>query len=216
MNKQLFSLLLSVLISVLSVNAQEIKLKTKLDYFFDNTEFGRTTLATSQTMTGTHFVPEMEMQIEKGMSMNAGVDVMTLAGSNRFVENVFPLIYFKYETEGQQVYVGAFNRSDVLPEYDDFFFQDSIRYFRPNMHGMLWKKGSESAYVKLWLDWTGHQTPTDNETFFVGLAARKSINGFYADFKSYMFHKATTRPRIENTYVSDNVLSAFRLGYSSK
>jgi hypothetical protein len=80
------------------------------------------------------------------------------------------------------------------------------------LQGFFWQAGKKSSYFNLWLDWTGHETPTNRETFFIGASGYKKSGLFFADFQSYLFHFANTHPRTPSFHVSDNMLAQFSVG----
>ena len=109
--------------------------------------------------------------------------------------------------------MGAFHRHDLLDDYSNFFFQDSVAFYKHTMEGLYFLKGDDRQFVKLWLDWTGLQSEEDRESFFVGASAYKEFGDlFFADFQSYMFHYATTRPNLEAQSVTDNLLGQLSAG----
>ena len=123
------------------------------------------------------------------------------------------LAYYQLKDENTLFKVGAFHRHDLLDDYSNFFFQDSVAFYKHTMEGLYFLKGDDRQFVKLWLDWTGLQSEEDRESFFVGASAYKEFGDlFFADFQSYMFHYATTRPNLEAQSVTDNLLGQLSAG----
>jgi hypothetical protein len=201
-----------------SLFAQELQWKTGLNYFFDNTEFAQSTITKDQTMTGVHFTPEAGLSIDSVHGFYVGTDLLKISGSRYFVDIINPIAYYQYKTQKTVFYAGVFPKAELLSNYSDFFFQDSVRYFIPNLQGIFWQVGRKKDFFNLWLDWNGHQTATDRETFFVGASAYKSLSFMLLDFQSYMFHYANTRPRQNTNTLCDNLLAHLSLGvnYSNK
>lgn len=195
-----------------SVVGQKLEWKAGLNYFFDNTEYAKSTLTKDQTMTGVHFVPEIGVSLDSVHSFYVGADVLKIAGSQNIIDIAQPVAYYRFHTPKVSFYAGAFPRSELLSNYSDLFFQDSINYFRPTMQGIFWEVGKKNSYFNLWLDWTGHQTASNRETFFVGASAHHKMNFLFADFQSYMFHFADTRPMTQGFSVCDNILTHFSIG----
>jgi hypothetical protein len=211
MKKQKYILLLA-LITHLSAFSQKLEWKVGLNYFFDNTEYAKSTLTKDQTMTGVHFTSQMGVSLDSVHSFYAGVDLLKTAGSVNIIDMAQPVAYYRYHTPKVSFYAGSFLRSEVLSNYSDLFFQDSVNYYRPTMHGIFWKMGTKNSYFNLWLDWTGHQTAVNRETFFVGASAHKQFRNLFADFQSYMFHFADTRPMNLTYSVCDNLLAHLSVG----
>ena len=192
--------------------AQELQWKVGLNYFFDNTEYAKSKLTKDQTMTGVHFSPEIGVSWDSAHSVYVGTDLLKISGSLNTVDAVHPIAYYQYKTPKAIFYAGAFPRCQVLSNYFDLFFQDSINYYRPTLQGLFWQVGQSKSYFNLWLDWTGYQTAINRETFFVGISAHKDYRYLFADFQSYMYHFANTRPSNPAFNVCDNVLAHLSLG----
>ncbi len=184
------------------------------NYFFDNTEFSGSKYAIPQTMTGMHFIPSFNISFDQNSKIIVGTDILMLSGEIPRIHDFFPTIYYQYKKNNNLFFAGAFPRSKSIIDYSDFLFADSINYFRPNLNGIYWKLGSKRSYFNVWLDWTGHQSATQRETFYAGLSAKVSfINYFYADIKSYLFHYAKTKPSLPDDHVCDNAQAIISLGY---
>ena len=211
MKRRSITLYLLLVIQV-SMFSQKLEWKAGLNYFFDNTEYAKSTIAKDQTMTGVHFTPQIGFSLDSIHSFYAGVDLLKTAGSENFIDIAQPVAYYRFHTPKVSFYAGSFLRSDVLSNYSDLFFQDSINYYRPTMHGIFWEVGKKNSFFNLWLDWTGHQTAVNRESFFIGASAHKKIGYFFGDFQSYMFHYAVTRPDIQNLSVCDNLLAHLSVG----
>lgn len=182
------------------------------NYFFDNTEYAKSTITKDQTMTGVHFNPELGLTFDSVHSIFAGGDLLKVAGSDKFVDYIEPVVYYRYHTPKSTFYAGVFPRSELFFNYSDLFFQDSVAYFKPTVQGIYWKAGTPNSFFNLWLDWTGHQTATVRETFFVGASAHHKFGLMFLDFQSYMFHFADTRPMNPTYSVCDNLLAHFSVG----
>ena len=205
--------LLGILIFPAASIAQEFQWKVNLNYFFDNTEFSESTLTKDQTMAGVHFSPELGMKWDQNNSIFGGVDMLKKSGSNTVVDKVKFIGYYQFHDDNTLLRAGSFQKGELLSNYSDFFFQDSVRYYRPVMEGLYFRKGNECAFFNLWLDWTGYQTENDRESFFLGASGYKSFGSlFFVDFQSYMFHFATTRPDTQGYGVCDNLLGQVSAG----
>ena len=182
------------------------------NYFFDNAEFSGSSYVNDQTMKGLHVAPQLTFQWENIHSFFVGTDLLNISGSKKAIEKVELIAYYQLFTPKILLRAGSFPRSDILTNYSDFFFQDSVEYFKPNIEGLFWQINHSSDFFNLWLDWTGHQTATQRESFFVGASGVKHFKNFFADFQSYMFHYANTAPRNIDFHVCDNVLMHLSLG----
>ncbi len=210
MKKQKY-LLLFVLIIPLSAFSQKLEWKAGLNYFFDNTEYAKSTLTKDQTMTGVHFSPEIGLKWDSVHSIYVGADLLKTSGSQAVIDIAQPIAYYRYQTRKVSFYAGAFPRMELFSNYSDLFFQDSVSYYRPTIQGIFWQVGKNNAYFNLWLDWIGHQTAINREAFFIGASAYKKQGLFFGDFQSYMFHFANTRPG-SGFSVCDNLLAQISAG----
>ncbi|MEI6554409.1 MAG: hypothetical protein WCL70_02345 [Paludibacter sp.] len=206
---------LTVIFSVFFVSvlcAQKPLWNMNVNYFFDNTEYAKSSITKDQTMTGVHFTPEIGLAFDSVHSFFAGGDFLKVAGSDKFVDYIEPIAYYRYHTPKSTFYAGVFPRSELFSNYSDLFFQDSVAYFKPTVQGIFWQAGTNNSFFNLWLDWTGHQTATVRETFFVGASAHHQFGLMFLDFQSYMFHFADTRPMNPTYSVCDNILAHLSVG----
>lgn len=195
------------------VFGQKLKWNTEFDFFFDNTEFAKSTVTRDQTMAGATLTQELGWEFDKNHRIVGGVDAMKSLGSHDFVTDFHLLAYYQLENENTLFKAGVFHRHGLFDDYSNLFFQDSIDYYKHTVEGLYLKKGDDTQHMKLWLDWTGLQSETERESFFLGASAFKKFGSvFFADFQSYMYHFATTRPNMPNMSVSDNVLGQVSVG----
>ncbi|MFV0390482.1 MAG: hypothetical protein ACK5KP_01130 [Paludibacteraceae bacterium] len=216
--KKLRIILLVLSLSFLS-SAQELKWDTGLDFFFDNTEFSRSRLAIDQTMTGVRLSQEIGWMFDENHSILGGISAQRSLATSDFTDKIDLMAYYQLKDENTLFKAGAFKRSNLLDDYSNFFFQDSIGYYKQTIEGLYLRKGDDRQFFKLWLDWTGLQSETERESFFIGASAYKEFGKlFFADFQSYMYHFATTRPNPNHLSVSDNLLGQLSVGvdYSNK
>ena len=203
-------------IIVLHLFSQNTDWKVDYNYFFDNIEFAGSSYALPQTMSGMHVIPSLDIQLNNTQSIVTGVDVLMLSGSQKAIQSFIPVAFYQLKTDQQKLMIGSFPRSASISNYNDFMFRDSINYFRPNLQGIYWNLGNTDKFFNVWLDWTGSQSATQRETFFIGASGRADfLTNFFIDFQSYLFHFAKTRPSLPDQYLCDNAQAIFNAGYSS-
>lgn len=207
MKKVVFPLLLLMLSHLLT--AQTLEWKAGMYHFFDNTEFLGSSYISDQTMAGLRFSPEIGLGMNKSHHFRVGFDALKSYGSPNLIDSVSPTAYYLYDNGSFRFVMGSFAREGQVNDFSRAFFQDSIRYYRPNMNGFLLAYTDESVNAKLFLDWTGRQAQTVHEAFFVGASAayRKSI--FVAEAQALMFHHAGS---LQLRGVRDNFLMHPALG----
>lgn len=195
------------------LSAQEYKWKADFDYFFDNVEYEKTPFADSQTMQGIWISPLGGATWDSLHSLYGGVNLLVLPGSKATVDKVDVTLFYQYKTPNVLFRAGSFSRSEVLSNYNNFFFTDSISNFKPLMEGVFWQIGTDDKFFNMWMDWTGYADSSTRESFFVGLSGKATKGALFADFQSYMYHNANTRPNNINDFgVRENMLLQASLG----
>jgi len=185
--------------------SQEILYQVGIYNFFDNNEFAGCPVGDSQTMAGVHFAPQIGLGLDSIHRIFVGVDAMHEYGSSQAIGYYDPIAYYEYAGKVFRFNMGAFPRKIALDKYPLFFFQDSILNYRPMMTGLFWEYSPKDGdYLNTWLDWTGRQTFSKRETFFVGWSGRYNWNVFYGQHFGYMYHFAGNGNPDDHTPVHDN------------
>ena len=208
-----------LLIRGLSVFSQELVYQAGVHNFFDNNEFGGCTVGDSQTMAGVHFVPRIGLSWQSKHRFFAGIDVMHEYGSDLPVGYYDPLAYYEYDGHPFRFYMGAFPRKQALDKYPLFFFQDSIRNYRPTINGFFWEYYSDKGdYFNLWLDWVSRQTLIRRESFFMGWSGRYNHGPVYGQHFGYVRHFAGVGDLAHHTPVRDitRLWTAVGVDFASK
>ena len=180
--------------SAASLQAQEYRWKLVFDYFFDNQEYEKSSFIDPQTMNGIWLNPLAGISWDATHTIYSGVNLLKIPGMKEAVDKVDVTLYYQYETPKVLFRAGAFPRKEVLPNYSDFFFKDSVNHFMPLMQGVFCQIGKERNFLNAWMDWTGYATPDTRENFYVGFSGKGSTRVFFGDFQSCLFHYAGTYP----------------------
>ena len=210
MKKRGVFVLFLLLVSIITFS-QEIRWKIDVHSFFDNKEFANSPLDNSGTMAGTHLTPQIGLELNKRHRIFAGVDVMHEFGSNKAIDYHHPILYYEHDGKPFRFYMGSFPRTPLLNNYPRIFFQDSINNYQPTMSGFFWELYNKKDYFNLWLDWTGRQTDTRREAFFMGWSGKYNLGIFYGQHLGYMYHFAGNADDIPES-VQDNGLLLTSLG----
>lgn len=208
--KSLFYIIIFLTVSN-SIFPQKLLYKAELNNFFDNNEFSGSLLKSSQTMAGTHIAPQIGVGFGKKHKILAGLDIMHEWGSNKIVDFTSIIAYYEYSGKYFRFSAGAFPRKERLDKYPKMFFQDSINNYRPTVNGVFWEFAHRKNYLNVWLDWTGRQSPTRHEAFFMGWSGRYNYKMLYVQHFGYMFHYAS-RMSPNHDPVIDNGLILTQLG----
>lgn len=185
------------------ITAQTLEWKAGMYHFFDNTEFLGSSYINDQTMAGVRISPEIGLAMNGNHHFRVGFDALKSYGSPNLVDSCSPTAYYLFDNGRFRFQMGSFAREGQLNDFSRAFFQDSIRYYRPNLNGFLLAYSGDDLKAKLFLDWTGKQSQTVHEAFFVGgsMCYRKSI--FVAEAQALMFHYAGS---LQLRGVRDNTL----------
>lgn len=192
--------------------AQQLEWQAQLFSFFDNEEFGHSLVQIPQTMAGARFSPGVNIRFDSVHSINAGINMLHEFGSDRVIDNISPTAYYMYDSKPVRFVAGAFPRDIALERYPRIFFTDSIRYYRPNMNGLLVDYSVKNLSANLWLDWTSRQSPENREAFFVGFSGKYKRGIFYITQFTYMFHFAGKMNPVADEALHDNIMMLTSLG----
>lgn len=198
-------LVVLIFIGTISVQAQEFFWRVGLDYFFDNTEYAKSSFLDSETMNGVWLKPVGTISWNDKHSINGGVNLLKIPGTDKVIDKVNITMYYQFESPKILFRAGSFPRSDILGNYNTFFFKDSVNNFIPFMQGVFIQFGNNKNFINTWYDRTGYATPTSHERFFIGMSGKVSKGLFFADFQSYMFHNSNTKPATPGEGVSENL-----------
>jgi len=192
----------------ISCNAfsQEMNWRLDLFSFFDNTEFGRSTVKIPQTMAGVQVAPEFGVVWDTLNKVNIGVNLLHEFGSPNAIDKFYPTAYYESYRGPIRFIMGAFPRSRAIENYPRLFFQDSISYYRPNINGIFTEYRKGDNYINVWLDWTGRQSKTMNEEFFIGFSGKFKTDIFYLQHFGAMFHYAGKMDPVVEEPLHDNLL----------
>ncbi len=186
--------------------SQEKDWRADLFNFFDNTEFGQSAVKIPQTMAGVRVAPEIGIIWDTVNKVNIGVNLLHEYGSPYAVDNYYPTAYYESNRGPLRFLMGAFPRARAIDNYPRLFFQDSISYYRPNINGIFWEYRKTDNYANVWLDWTGRQSKTLNEQFFIGFSGRYNMGIFYLQNFSAMFHYAGKMDPVVRRTLHDNLM----------
>lgn len=215
--KKSFTLSLISFICILSF-AQKPEWQLGITPFFDNTEFGGSKVTHDQTIAGTRLSPEIGLCLDSVHRIHVGLTLMQEFGSKNTIDSYSPIAYYQFDKKPMNFVMGAFPREMVLKNYNRLFFQDSIAFYRPIMTGLFWEVYKKNNYFNVWVDWTGRQSETQREAFFIGWSGKYQKGIGYLRHNAYMGHYAKTLNAPDTMYINDNGLvnTAIGLDFSEK
>ncbi|WP_298646779.1 hypothetical protein [uncultured Proteiniphilum sp.] len=188
-----------------ALHAQEYRWGVGLDYFFDNREYKKSSFTDPQTLHGIWLNMLGGVTWDSTHTIYAGVNLLKIPGMRKAVNKTDVTLYYQYKKPKILLRAGAFPRKEVLPNYSDFFFRDSVNLFMPLMQGVFWQIGKDANFFNAWMDWTGYATANTRESFYLGFSGKASRGILFADFQSYLFHYAGTFPENPAYGVSEQI-----------
>jgi hypothetical protein len=181
---------------------QEITWKAGFNSFFDNREYFNDYVM-PQSILGARVFAEGGLAVDDYSEFSVGADFMYEFGAKVQSDYIKPILYYHYNKEPFEVYMGAFHRRGLF-ELPYVLQTDTFQYYRPNAEG-IYIKAEKSWYRQdLWLDWTSRQTDTNRETFLIGGTGRIWKNSLFARYDFIMYHYAGPAIRIPNDHIRDN------------
>jgi len=163
-------------------------------------------------MAGVMLIPEAGLTWDTVHKVSIGVNMMHEFGSTKAIDKLYTTAYYCYDGKPFRFLMGAFPRNMVVEKYPRLFFQDSISYYRPNLNGLFAEYRQGTDYFNFWLDWTGRQSQTVHESFFLGLSGRYDIGIFFIQHFDYYFHYASKLNPVVDEALHDNFLSLTSAG----
>jgi hypothetical protein len=182
------------------------------DYFFDNREYKKSSFAPSQTQQGIWLNVLGGVAWDEKHTICAGANLLRMPGMSEAISKADFTLYYQYRQPKVLFRAGAFARKEALPNYTDFFFEDSVNHFMPLMQGLFWQAGKGDNFFNAWMDWTGYATENTRENFSLGLSGKISEGIFFGEFQSYLFHYAGTFPGNPAYGVSEHLQAAASAG----
>ncbi len=210
----LFTSILTLISSALFAQ-DRVTLKVDYDMFFDNTECSQTKYSTrphDYEGLGTEFAGKLstsfELAWDEQNSLNIGADFLNNFGSNseKFFEEIAPIIYYRYESPNIQAAAGIFPRELMhLETYSTAFFTHSHNFFNNLMGGVLGQYNQGESFIELACDWESQYSVESREIFRILSAARRTYDHVYYGYNFSMLHFAGQMESEFNNVV-DNIM----------
>lgn len=181
--------------------------------FMDNREY-KDYVSRSNTYSGTRVALDLGLNLDSNNRFVFGVNALHEFGAKPFLK-ADPIAYYNYHSKNWLFNIGVFPREEVLSDYPRALLNDTLRYYRPNVQGMLLKYENEHFKETLWIDWLSKKTATDREQFLVGLSGkyRPVLTGpFYISHYFMLEHNAYADIERPEDHIEDNGALQIRLG----
>ncbi len=217
-----FVLISAFILSAVTANAQDTttvrpgSLDVHFNGFglFDNREYKAFT-ERSRTYSGTRVNLDFGLNLDSFNHFVVGINGIHEFGARPFFLRVDPVAYYKFESHKWLFNAGMFSREGLLTQYPRALLNDTLRYYRPNIEGLLTRYQTEHGYETLWIDWVSRQTNTDREQFLFGLAGKylpSTTGPFYISHYFVLLHDAGAAVTIPGDHIRDNGGLQVRLG----
>lgn len=174
-------LLIAALFCALTTFAQKVKFAydASLDCYFDNREYSASHEAFTRSMTifGARLTPEIGFSAHSGGEQRgadhrlmAGVNMMKTFGSSQKPTGIFEAITLYYQLKTNispkcefELNAGIFPRTRSRGYFNEIFFSDSVRFYKPNYEGVQFSFRRPKSYYEVGVNWMG-EYGTDAQT----------------------------------------------------
>ena len=202
-NSKIFVAILAiVLVFKPEARAQQVVWGASFDFFFDNREY-KSEINWPQTLFGARIAPELGIRWQQRHSLMMGVDLLANFGAKPFQTDNEIFGYYQYDGPKFKAWAGVIPRRKTIGDYPSVFFSDSVRYYDPNLTGLLLQYSGGRGYVEFGCDWNSLLSTDRREKFLLFSAGRINQGMFYGGYHLSMYHHAGT---ITEDGVVDNIL----------
>jgi hypothetical protein len=182
--------------------------------FMDNREY-KDFVARSRTYSGVRTALDLGLNVDSLNHFIVGVNGIHEFGAKPYFLKVNPVAYYSFTGKNWLFNAGAFPREGLLDDYPRALLNDTLRYYRPNVEGLLTRFHNDHLTETVWIDWVSRQTVTDREQFLFGFSGkyRPSLTGpFYVSHYFLLMHDAGAEVLLPNDHIQDNGGGQIRLG----
>jgi hypothetical protein len=214
MIKKLYFITLISLITSTAALAQSVDIHFNGLGFMDNREY-KDFVSRSRTYSGTRIALDVGLNLDSLNHFIVGVNGIHEFGANPYFLKVNPIAYYKFESSRWLFDAGEFPREGLISNYPRALLNDTLRYYRPNVEGLLARYHNEHFTETGWIDWVSRQTQTDREQFLFGFEGKwkPSLSGpFYISHYFLLMHDAGAEVLLPNDHIGDNGGAQVRIG----
>jgi hypothetical protein len=215
MNKKFYFItILSFFISAVSIAQTTIDVNFNGLGFLDNREY-KDFVARSRTYSGTRTALDFGLNVDSLNHFIVGANAIHEFGAMPYFLKVDPVAYYSFKNKNWLFNIGEFPREGLLDDYPRALLNDTLRYYRPNVEGMLIRFNNNKNFKEtFWLDWVSRQTDTQREEFLFGMSGKYSpwTGPFYISHYFLLLHDAGAAILTPNDHITDNGGAQVRLG----
>jgi len=214
MIKRFYLIVIILVLSKATGFAQSLDIHFNGLGFLDNREYKDFT-ARSRTYSGTRLALDLGLNVDSLNHFIVGVDGIHELGAKPYFLKVNPVAYYKFESHNWLFDAGEFPREGLISNYPRALLNDTLRYYRPNVEGLLARYHNAHFSETGWIDWVSRQTQTDREQFLFGFEGKWQplLTGpFYVSHYVVMLHDAGAEVLLPNDHIGDDGAAQVRLG----
>ena len=181
----------------LASRAQEIVAGADFTTIFDNREYVQCDRQESGTLFSACLSPWVGVQWARHNRLVGGVHlVRDFKGDSPFMTHVNPIIYYRYADSHWLTHAGIFERSRLLGQPSDAFYDERHSYTDSQIMGVHAAYRCGGNHAEVVVDWEGQPTETEREKFRVFSTALLNKGKFYCGYDGGYLHLAnSTNPR---------------------
>lgn len=211
--RKIFILLAALWGATAGVQAQEnqhLVVGAGFETYFDNREYsGMGGFDASGTIFAARLTPKIGWQWNNRNRIVFGVELEKNFGDNgRFLSEVQPLMYYRYQSDRVKAMAGIFERSELkLNAYPLAMMGDEQRFYENRIQGFMGRYMSVrrgDTFVELSFDWCGLRGDNSRERFRIMSAGRYTAEWFRFGYAVSMYHFSVSN---EGGGVSDNLMA---------
>jgi hypothetical protein len=213
MIKRLYPILILLLFAK-TLTAQTVDIHFNGLGFLDNHEY-KEFVSRSRTYSGTRLALDFGLNVDSVNRFVVGVNGLHEFGAHPFFGKADPVAYYQYHSQHWLFNAGEFPREGLIDNYPRAILNDTLRYYRPNVEGLLARYQNKHGYETFWLDWVSRQTDVDREQFLFGAEGKyipKAGGSFYIAHYFLLMHDAGAAVLLPDDHINDNGGAQVRLG----
>ena len=208
MSKWLIAIL-TMLISVPPLAAQEVEWSIDASILINNREGGEDSSTPDQTFAFTRLAPEVGLSLmDRTHVLKGGVVWYQPMTNDLDGYKVLPTLYYSYNgNDGWHVTAGLFPRTLMVERMPRYLWSDSLNYVQPNLRGIMAQYVKSAGYAELAIDWRQMQTEKQREAFTAMLNTDWRIAGPLRLGGHLQYsHLAMSRNHGEDEHVNDDLI----------
>src|SRR5476651_1101583 len=160
LKKGYFLVFIFALTATVSLAQQSVDVNFNGLGYLDNREY-KAFIPRSRTYSGMRTTLDFGLNLDSLNHFIVGVNGLHEFGAQPYFGNVAPVAYYSFQSKNWLFNAGIFPREGLVTNFPRALLNDTLRYFRPNIEGLLSRYQYRHWYETFFLDWLSRQTVTD-------------------------------------------------------